>query len=638
MFKLKTLLRGASLLFLIWLFRHESPWGVIGIEKVFAQNLFQQDFINAVSSAVALLTQFLNMLMWILFWLLDLLLDPKFIFDIDDEAQGKGILVMLHSIWQLTRDLMNLIFAILLVVGAVYMIITTKKEFLKENLPKFIMAVILVNFSWFVPRAIYDLSQITAYTVFQLPALLNVQCDIPLPPGQAGPPEPCKILTGIALFEETRFVADTGVFNNPGNPNDPRKGGGWECPLKPIVCIQLRNFDAPNVALHSQIINGLVLNFARLRHLATVTAEVAAQAPAPDDDQITASIIFLMKMLLIVVIHIALFFPLVALVIVFLLRVPILWLTMAFMPVALLGLLLGDKLGQFNPVEKIWKRFLSAAFLPAMVAVPFAIGFIMTHQGLGVKPPLGLEQFGTGLPLFVGIRDFWQFVWMFLAIFVMWTGVFTVLKQSEIATSATETIKASGEAMGKFALQAPLALPFLPVPGKPGEKMAPLQALKALDGRRWLRELDDGRIEDLGGLLRGVTGRPPPAAEDRARQVIRENRADIQNTANVNIHLETVNNNQGNAEANRRARQDAAREIARGIRNTAHIRNDPQANRLAQEALLNLITDDRHNPLGLTREQRERLREAFNAAPPPAPAAPGPGGPPAPPGPPAGAP
>ena len=84
-------------------------------------------FINQLTQLVGMLITAMNVLAWMVFKALDLVMDPNFMFARPPGGGDGALLEMLHNIWQLSRDLMNVIFAVLLLVGAV-MTSSTRKE------------------------------------------------------------------------------------------------------------------------------------------------------------------------------------------------------------------------------------------------------------------------------------------------------------------------------------------------------------------------------------------------------------------------------------------------------------------------------------------------------------------------------
>src|SRR3989338_7963213 len=368
----KTLLL-AALAFLIWSGVGDVGESAFGIPQAHAVGLdaASKELMSSITFIVSLVITGMNALMWILFRLLDIVLDPFFIFDLTADGGDGPLLNMLHTIWQLTRDLMNVMFAILLVVGAVMTIIKTNTELVKNYRAKFVLAVVLINFSWFIPRVILDVSQVLTYTVYQIPSLLevaDVTCRIPSD-DPAKPAEPCRIVDDVKFFEETEKITP----DAPGTPA-PR----WVCALSGLVCFHESPFTAPATWDHNAVINGLIINHARLAVLAqVVNPRAGGVAVDPDKSSVREMLMFLIRIILVLIMHIAMFFPMLALVVAFFIRIPILWITMAFMPIAVMGFLIGDKIPGFNPWEKIGKQFLTAAFLPAMVAIPFTLVFFI---------------------------------------------------------------------------------------------------------------------------------------------------------------------------------------------------------------------------------------------------------------------
>ncbi|MDO8648969.1 MAG: hypothetical protein Q7R81_04270 [Candidatus Peregrinibacteria bacterium] len=418
-----------------------------------------------------------NVIMWLIFRFIDITLDPNFIFDVQGAPTGGAfvdtpLLDMLHHIWQVARDLVNVFFAILLIIGALYMIIRPDKakETLSSMGPKFVLAVILVNFSWFIPRVIFDVGQITAYTAFQLPDYMDVKCEVPAPDGLGK--VPCKIVTNVLFFDA--IEKDTTGATTRTN--------GWTCPLPDLVCVQSMSFSGAtvaNVKTHSKVINGLIVNHARLQTLAQIGRPPPPTGAAPGaalkPSEIRVYLVFLMKMVIVLVINIALLFPMIAIFVAFIVRIPVLWITMAFMPFAVISMVIGDAIGEkmFDTKKMIWNKFLSAVFLPTFVAIPMSIGFIMINVGSNLAPPPALRD--NPIPLLSGISNLWQMIWLMVSLGVMWVLTFQILEKDELTSKITGRIKGLGTQIGGAAMRLPLAVPIIPgVGGKPSKSLGGL--------------------------------------------------------------------------------------------------------------------------------------------------------------------
>lgn len=434
---------------------------ILHIATAQAQDL-TGSIITTGSMIVGMIITGLNFLMWVLFWLLTIVTNPDIIFQ-------QGMVELLHEVWAIFRNIVNVAFALVLVIGAIMTIVTASTERVKAALPKFVMAVILVNFSWFIPRVIYDVSSILTHTIYQLPSLIGQEADcfvVVGPDAEGGElPEKCKAVNDIVFFEET--------------DKKTHKVENWDCTLKPLVCVQLVDYDDPQfIARHrheGSVFNGLIVNYARLRSLASVID--AGRVAGGNPTELKALLVWFVKVIVVLVIHIALFFPILALVAAFFIRIPILWLTMAFMPFVALGFVV-DQLNWV--IEKVGKQFIKAAFLPAMVGVPFALGFIMINTAAGVADP---ELFGNvKIPLIAGVNNFGQIFWLVLSLGVLWASVFAALKEGgEYVDHFTDTIKSVGESAGRTALKAPLSVPILPSPVPGQGYVSTMGGLKALD-------------------------------------------------------------------------------------------------------------------------------------------------------------
>jgi hypothetical protein len=463
---------------------------------------FIPDIQQTIATGVSYVITLLNVGTWILFVFLNYLLDPAFIFNLGDTGNTSNFTDMLNQIWQLSRDLMNVIFAVLLVGTAVYTIVTAKKDFIAQHAKNFVLAIILVNFSWFLPRMVIDVANVATSTVYGIPSLLSqstnglaackVRCDAVDPNANTSSGFcPCQIVTN-AKFLQDSTTAETLENNN----------NGWNCYLGGLMCVQEQIMDEKTVSGHSAVLNGLIINHAMLGKL--------AQVPRPvNDSDVEEMVTFLVQEMIIVIIHVALFFPLLAMVVAFMIRIPVLWITMAFMPFWFLGFI-SEKLSFEGYTKKLLDYFLKAAFLPAMVAVPLTVGFIMINAGAQTTSTV---NDATKLPirLLDSIDNIWSLLWLGMTLGVIWVGIFAVLSKVEFAAKISQSIKGFGEAAGRLVLKAPLAAPIIPGPG--GGRLPMLSALKTAHPRN-LERIIEGP-EGLAGIPKAFTAGAHGAVADK---------------------------------------------------------------------------------------------------------------------------
>ncbi len=427
-----------------------------------AQQNFNTGIMQTFGLGVQIAIETMNLLTWIAFIFLNQLLDPLVIFN------NGAMSPMLNEIWQLSRDIMNVAFALVLIGAAVYTVITAKKDFVASNLKKFVMAVVLVNFSWFIPMVILDVANVAATTVFNLPSALGVNnvCTFVTatpPMGTAGASctensEPTPLPPGyIPQFTcDCVMAVNAAFFVDKNQMGQYPAADGWSCYLGQTMCVHLQPLNSNNIAPHSYILNGLILNHARL-------AGIASLPPAINGPSTQALIMYFLQMGVLLFIHIALFFPLAAMTMAFAIRIPVLWFTIAFMPFWILTLLpLGSIAGEYP--KKLGDYFIKAAFLPALCGVPLTIGFIMINAGQQAATFQSMQQIGFRLTN--NISDFFELLWLVMCLGIFYMGVFAVLKDyGGIMAKGAGAIEKAGKSMGSIAMKAPLhALP-MPIPG-----------------------------------------------------------------------------------------------------------------------------------------------------------------------------
>ena len=515
-----------------------------------------QTFVSFATMLVSFLITILHFLAWFFLMLLDIIMDPQIIFGLTADGGDGPLLEMLHTIWQFTRDLVNIGFALGLIIGAVWMIVSADYSKIKEHLPKFVLAIVLVNFSWFIPRVLFDVSQVLTYTVFQIPSLLRDNaCTIP--PDDRNPrARPCEVILNYKFFEQTRTV---GMDLDANGLRIARDGSeGWRCPLESLVCIQTTPIDAANAQVRSstKVLEGLIVNHARLQSLALIQpteAEVVLPPGLNLGPAFMRLLAIVIKLIMALIIHVAIVFPLIAMTAAFFIRIPILWVSMAFMPLVALGfafpMLKGDDYGDL--FYKWLDHFLQAVFLPVRVAIPFTIGFIMLNAAGSIDVGALPENLRDGriISLFVGVNNLWQILWMGVAIFIIWHYSFKMLASDKAGLMGmfTEQIKSIGGSLGSVAMQLPLSWQFIPMPGggqvrnqatgkMEAERVSIGQALLGFDPRRWRDEVRLSRV-DAGSLGRVVGLQGTRNANPQAVQAIRNNTNNItqQVTQNLNV-------------------------------------------------------------------------------------------------------
>ncbi len=502
----------------------------LGIPQVLAQGAGQQvrgqlgePAVN-IMSVLGIVISFLTVIAYIALWILQYLLSTEFLTD-------PVILAHLNQIWILSRDLMNLGFALMLIGVAIYTIITAKKEMIQTKLVQFVTAVILVNFSWFFPRVIIDIANILTSTIYSIPNMLPGFACVMHDDNATPPLQPCKVILDVKILPE---AAEAQAFCP--NPNDPN----CKC-LTGLVCYRTGDFiTAANLAPGHAMINGLAVSFARLQALAQVPGSPVDPAGA-SQNIITISLRMLVTTVLSAVLIMAVTLPLIALAIGLVIRMVILWVCVAFMPFAFIGYVINGKLGVPGlPSEyDIWNNFKSAAFLPTVVAIPIAIGFVMLSSTAQIAAPNnGLV---INVPLVNGVRTWWHLMWQCAAIGIIYTGAFTALKSNQLIGNFTEKVKGFGDSIAGAAATAPMLIP-LPLPGPGGERRTLGQLVNT--PRQLQQAIQSSALtgkslkETFGGIRTGATSESGINIDQAAKTLNQDNA----NTTRVVEAIQRLNN------------------------------------------------------------------------------------------------
>ncbi|MFA6522891.1 MAG: hypothetical protein WCS85_00795 [Candidatus Peribacteraceae bacterium] len=490
MSKTKIVVGGIAFLSLSLLFVFGSPIDLVGVPLALAAptgSSMQPDLssvTNGMAQGMGFIILLLNTLAWIVFSFLDMAMNPSFIFGVG----GGAFETMLKNVWTWSRDIVNIIFAFIFLGAAVTTVVTGSSEKLIKGAPKFVIALVLVNFTWFGSRVILDVANILASVVYNLPqsASFNSGTSSGTSSGKlecvmldknGKPKEKCKSITDFAFFEDADKHSD-------GTDS-------WKCPMKGIFCYKYATLTNPSNT--SNILSALVINFGQLQNLTAPPSSYTGTAVG-----VTTVTRYIVRLGLVLIIHIGIIMPLVAMLFAFYVRIPLLWITIAFSPFVVIGYVLeGSSLKKIAETEKIMNTFLSSAFLPAMVGIPLSLGYMLIQAGIKIDPTSLVGNDAGALmkkpfPLFSGVNSLWEIFWLCMSLGVLWMGVFWVLQKQAVGKNITSSIKSFGENWAKVGMKAPLGLPLMPAPGgKPGDK--PMMTL--------------GQLKNMPGMIQGSLDR-----------------------------------------------------------------------------------------------------------------------------------
>lgn len=377
--------------------------------------------------------------------------------------------VTLQSFWRIIRDLVNYGFIIVLLVIAFMTVVTAgggvmgAGESFKvgQILPKFVVAVVLVNFTWFGARVVLDAANVAAHVVYGIPASMTsylprftdvlTTC---MPHNVSGPLKERQIHC-IYKTHSLSFEARSAFPPPPPPGTHPVSNEHYVIYFynDPITWEDVDQSTIASIFAHG------IFQISQIP-LAHGTARTMW------DLSINAIAVFMVMVVLIIVFT--------AMALVLLERVVMLWLHIVLAPLAVLLWVVKSAFGASMESDQLsLSKFISYAFLPAMMGIPLVLGLMMVI--VGGQSELASTVPISGIDHFLGfkqIHNFQQLLWFVIAIAVMWQAMKVAEKMDGFTKGAISGIKSGAENFGKFVAKSPMWLPWLPIKNSKGDSLA----------------------------------------------------------------------------------------------------------------------------------------------------------------------
>ncbi len=458
---------------------------------------------------------------------------------------------MLHKIWVISRNLVNIAFVFLLLFLALKEIFdVTGESNLSKNLIKFVLLLVAVNFSWLGTKVVLDAANVVTHIVFAIPSGIAPPSATTTPDGKTDSSSegncevnsyPEKKTKGMCYPSLIIAPADSGL-TTPLYWQDKEETDDDNCQkvqdayseiydekgdkvkladdhkfknLQGRTSICMENLNFVKYDQNTAVIY-LTYGMARIQNLIRTEG-------TPKIDELAVSV------LLSLVIQMAFSISLLVLFIALVIRMAILWFFVAFSPFIVLVIWFSESAYSDKEVGGFKfgiPEFVSWAFVPAKVGAIFAISFIMISAGQAISA-VDLTAFDNvrresgvivKIPsiesLFGGIGSLQQFIWLLMSLVVLWLGTFGILGQMTIVKDITGKIKGWGETTAEKIATLPYKAPLLPL-GKGGKPQSVQETLGMLDVRKHIDEYvgDGGKTEDTRTLNRN-------AGSDKARAAV----------------------------------------------------------------------------------------------------------------------
>lgn len=393
---------------------------------------------------------------------------------------------MLKSIWTISRNLVNIIFVLILLGLALKEIFWVNDEgsTLKKSLVKFTLLLVAVNFSWLGTKVVLDAANVATNVVFSIPmGVSTAATDINF--------EPCDVagddtLNGMCYPSEIYMPTDSEdtVYYNQSDCESKKIGELYDKAYLPdgspnpeltyeeqvmsqggTVC-----WDSLNLTKYNKntAVVYMTYGMARIQNL------VKSSNPGDKISQLAVGILFSL------LIQVAYTISLLALFIAMIIRMAVLWVFVGFSPFLVL-MLFSDKFKEGIGDKFSIDAFGKWAFVPVKVGAVFSVAFLMVSAGQSVlsvdeKFFDKLDQGGSAVTakmfkvksLFMGMDTLQEFIWLLVTLVVLWAGTFAVLGDMPIIKSFTDKINDYGTRTAKWLAKTPYWAPIMPMVDKQG--------------------------------------------------------------------------------------------------------------------------------------------------------------------------
>ncbi len=443
----------------------------------------------------------------------------------NDLLFSSGMEDRLLSIWVQVRNIVNIGFVVILVGLALINVlgIEDEKFSLKSILPKFIIGLIAVNFSFIAMKIVLDVTNVLTVAVFAMPASIETKLGYTgLIPDIGDNFHVDEYLSEMDKDQKKKMLSICrNLFGEAKDYKPPKQD-----PKKPtaeVICTVNENkqwqytqrgidyfnkFNSRNAAM---ILAIQMMNINQLDEVSNIFVEEKdtkgnVTKVTFDINKLTFNLLFN------VILYVVYGSAYVALLAVLLTRLVVLWVLIAVSPVFAIQLVLPNLIGSGGDMKE---KFINNTFAPIMIAIPLTIGYMMLDAYKNVATDKGAVQvLGNSAKVLQidasGIGDLQRLVMAIGTVAVVWMGVFIYAGKS-MAGPLTDFIKQKVQGFGGRVVGLAKYVPL--IPGKRGEEKMSIAETMALAEKPLLEMERAGRnkVAAITGewrnprALRGIT-------------------------------------------------------------------------------------------------------------------------------------
>ncbi|KKQ70441.1 MAG: hypothetical protein UT33_C0015G0032 [Candidatus Peregrinibacteria bacterium GW2011_GWC2_39_14] len=413
---------------------------------------------------LSIVLQLLARLLWPILFFCGALMENDIIF-------GGAMGERLHDVWIQIRNIANLLFVLMLVGTAIYNIsgFASEKLQLKQMLPKIIMGLILVNFSYMISTVALDAISVGTTAMFGLPRAIGIamtdSVGSPINITDAAQNNLCLAFTSAGKLGSETLKEAGAAIKKVGDEMSKKMQNAYCEPDKAH----------PGKFVASQKLQAFIGEWAP--HSATIIMAVQFMHMQDLQNVAMGNELTLSSLMINMLFSMVMFFiygmAFVILFIVLLMRAITVWLVIVLSPLLVVVYVvpeITEKAG--GSMKEVVTKAVSISTAPMVIGFVLSIGYIMMTSLASTGQAGGGAQFSTLLESTLtmnanvsGLADFQEIMIAIGTVGFIWAGIKAATDKT-IAKGATDTItkgvSSAGAWLGKAAVMYPS---IIPVPG-----------------------------------------------------------------------------------------------------------------------------------------------------------------------------
>lgn len=361
-----------------------------------------------------------------------------------------GMQTVLLNIWSAVRDFVNIMFVLGLLAVAIYNIIgigNNESYSVKKALPKIAIALIAVNFSFLACKVILDVVNVTSTAIFAVPMASDSL-------KKYNDPAQLQTLNNSFCNKINQIKSAEGQKNPFCDPVQGSTSGDSSSGDVSQVKSELNNLGKQFFSTFNSR-NAAMVMAVELMGITTID-EVKVDG-VKDVKSLTINTLFS-------IIFLAIYgTAFVALFVALLIRVVVLWISIAISPLSFLGLAFEGVKKRFGDDDPFFGLFMKHALVPLPVALILTVGMIMITQLKQITPGVQLSTNPADLgALTSGMSTIQDLIAGLATAGFIWVAAFKAMSGTK-ADAFINPIKGTMENFGKNLAKLPLYAPILPV-------------------------------------------------------------------------------------------------------------------------------------------------------------------------------